>query len=144
MIWQFFWIPILNSKGIILVCFQQESQSLVLLVLISFLLVCWIRSCLYDFLFIFLSLFWQDYSSAWRIPSGTSMEIATLWNYLKNLSHHMLRVEWRRWQRETLKYWEMSKVNFRPRTKVLMQSSASLFLIITYVNFIVPICIWHI
>ena len=47
-------------------------------------------------LFIFLLSFFlyqQHYSSALRIPSGTSTDMAVLWNYLRNLSHYMLRVE---------------------------------------------------
>ena len=105
----------------------------------SFLLVCWMLSYLFDFLFIILFLFWyqQHYSSALRIPSGTSMEMAILWNYLRNLSHFMLRVDWGRWQRERLAYWEIRKVKFQGKTsKISMQNSTSLLLTIIFVSHI--------
>ena len=47
----------------------------------------------------------------------------------------MLRVEWRRWQRETLTYCEMSKVNLR-WPMVSRQSFTSLLLTIISVSFI--------
>ena len=69
--------------------------------------------CLYHS---YLSSCQQHYSSAWRIPSGTSVQISLLWTCSRNLSHYMLRVEqgrkWR-WQLMTV-YWEMSKVEVCP------------------------------
>ena len=76
---------------------------------------------------------WQHSSSALRIPSGTSTEMAILWNYLRNLSHYMLRVDWGRWRRETFKYWEMSEVR-----RVTMNFTSLLSIIIS-VSFIVSI-----
>ena len=83
-----------------------------------------------------LVLYQQHYSSALRIPSGTSTDMAILWNYLRILSHYMLRVERGRWRRETLKYWEMSNIR-------VMMNFTSLLSIIISVSFIVSICIWH-
>ena len=95
---------------------------------------------------LFLFLYQQLCSSARRIPSGTrtSMEMEILWNYLRNLSHYMLRVDWGRWQRETLTYWEMSKADFQRWTQISIQSFTSLSLITISVSFIVSICTWHV
>ena len=96
--------------------------------------------CMYDFPFI-LFLFWcqQHYSSAWRIPSGTSAEMSILWNCLINLSHHMLRVVWRRRWRQTLMYYWEIKVDIQwPRNS--RQIFVRLLLNITSVSFIISIC----
>ena len=100
---------------------------------------------LYDFLFIILSLSWyqQHYSSAWRILSGTSAVMAILWNYLRDLSHYMLRVGWGRRWRLTLIYWQTSKANFW-WTRISRQGFINLLLNTISVSFIVSICTWHI
>ena len=111
----------------------------------SCLLVCSMPLCLYCSLFI-LSLSWhqQHYWSAWRIPSGTTAEIAISWNCLRGLSHYMLRVEWgRRWW-QTLIYWEMSMVDMDIRWPMISgQSFVSLFMNICFVSFIVSIHSTH-
>ena len=78
--------------------------------------------------FLSFFLYQQHYSSALRIPSGTSkkiLEMAILWNYLWNLSHYMWRVEWGRRQRETLNYWEMSKIQVLVNFTSLLSTSAN-------------------
>lgn len=73
------------------------------------LLVCWKPFFLYNFYL--LSLYQQHYLSAWRILSGTPAEIAILWNYSRNPSHYLSRVEWGRSWRQPLIFWEVSKVD---------------------------------
>jgi hypothetical protein len=88
---------------------------------------------LFDFYFILL-LCPQRYSSAWRTPFGTSAEMATLWNCLRNLSHHtMLRVvRGRRRRQKLIYYWEI-KVDFQ-RLMNSRQSFVILLLIIVSVS----------
>ena len=94
-------------------------------------------------LFFYLSWCQQRYSSAWRIPSGSSAEMMILRKCLKNLSNYMLRVERGRRRRQTFIDWEMSKMVFR-WLRISRQSFVSLLSIIISVSFIVSICTQHV
>ena len=93
--------------------------------------------------FLSLSSYQQHYSSAQKILFGTSAVMVILWNHLRNLSSYMLRVGWGRWWRQTLIYWEMSKVNCWCPT-VPRQCFINLLLNIISVSLIVAICTQHI